>query len=191
ARQNVRGLDVPTAGGVVVLLALLPGWVATGVLTARWQSDVVSFELAGAFGVVGTVAIFAFLGLVDDVLAQGAERGFRGHLGALARGRLTTGGVKLVGGGLAALAIAAQPQLWRWLLDASVIALAANLANLLDRAPGRLTKVSILAVAALVLVAPAGEEWRVGAAALVVGAALGLLVPELREQIMLGDTGAN
>ena len=191
ARRNVRGLDVPTAGGAVLLLALLPGWVATNVLTVRWQFDVVSFELASAFGVVGPVAIFAFLGLVDDVLAQGAERGFRGHLGALATGRLTTGGVKLVGGGLAALAIAAQPELWRWLLDAAVIALAANLANLLDRAPGRLTKVSVLVVAVLAVIAPAGEEWRVGSAALVVGVALGMVVPELREQIMLGDTGAN
>ena len=70
-----------------------------------------------------------------------------------------------------------------------LIALAANLANLLDRAPGRVIKYSLLAYAPLAIVAGAGP---VGvAAAPVMGAALGMLPEDLRERVMLGDTGAN
>ena len=40
----------------------------------------------------------AFLGLLDDLLGTGADRGFRGHLRAVTEGRITTGFVKLFGG---------------------------------------------------------------------------------------------
>lgn len=191
-RRNVRGLDVPTAGGLVMVLALLPGWAAMSLLVAETQLDIVSFELAGAYGLTGMVVVFALLGVVDDLLAQGHERGFRGHVGALLGGRLTTGGVKLVGGGFVAVAMTAgSGPLWEVALNAAVIALAANLANLLDRAPGRVTKVSVVAFAVLLLAGAAAERHGLAPVALVLGTALGLLLPELRERVMLGDTGAN
>lgn len=196
ARTNVRGRAVPTAGGVLFPLALLPLWAFALVDLARgW--DVWSRELGFATtGVLGPVVVFALLGLVDDLLAVGEERGFRGHLRALVHGRLTTGGVKLVGGGLAAVGFAvtagsAGRPLWELGVDALLVALAANLANLLDRAPGRVTKVSVLVLVALVAAGSADDRSVLGGAALVVGLALGLLVPELREKVMLGDTGAN
>ena len=70
-----------------------------------------------------------------------------------------------------------------------LIALAANLGNLLDRAPGRTIKVGLVAYVPIVIVigtAPIGI-----AVAPVMGAALGLLPDDLRERLMLGDTGAN
>jgi UDP-GlcNAc:undecaprenyl-phosphate GlcNAc-1-phosphate transferase len=192
ARRNVRGIDVPTAGGLVMVLALLPGWAAMNLLVAETELDVVSVHLAGVYWVTGVVAVFALLGALDDLLAQGHERGFRGHVGAILQGRLTTGGVKLVGGGLVALAIAAgSGPLWEVAVNAAVIALAANLANLFDRAPARLTKVSVVAFVALLLAASAGERHGLASIALVLGTAVGLVVPELRERVMLGDTGAN
>ena len=51
---------------------------------------------------------FALLGLLDDLGGDGDDRGFGGHLRAMSRGRMTTGGVKLVGGGLLAV-VAASP----------------------------------------------------------------------------------
>ena len=51
---------------------------------------------AGATTVVLVAVLgFCLLGLLDDLAATGSERGFTGHLRALAQGRLTTGGLKL------------------------------------------------------------------------------------------------
>jgi UDP-N-acetylmuramyl pentapeptide phosphotransferase/UDP-N-acetylglucosamine-1-phosphate transferase len=63
------------------------------------------------------------------------------------------------------------------------------LANLLDRAPGRAIKIGLLAWIPIALIARADT---VGVAiAPVVGAFAGLLGDDLRERLMLGDTGAN
>ena len=69
------------------------------------------------------------------------------------------------------------------------MALAANLGNLFDRAPGRTIKVGLLAYLPIALAAGTGP---VGLALVpVVGAAVGLLPADLGERLMLGDTGAN
>jgi UDP-N-acetylmuramyl pentapeptide phosphotransferase/UDP-N-acetylglucosamine-1-phosphate transferase len=100
--------------------------------------------------------------------------------------------VKLLGGAAIALVLAAAPGFVTWqrlFADAVLIALAANLANLLDRAPGRVIKYSLVAYAPLAYVAGAGP---VGVAvAPLMGAVLGVLPDDLRERVMLGDTGAN
>jgi len=105
---------------------------------------------------------------------------------------MTTGTLKLVGGAMLAVAVAGS-LLGRAPLrlagDAALIALSANAANLFDRAPGRVIKVGVVAFA--VLVAVAGERARLGPVAVVMGAALGLLVDDLREHLMVGDAGAN
>ena len=70
-------------------------------------------------------------------------------------------------------------------LGAGVVAGGANLFNLLDLRPGRALKAGVLAGAPLMASASGGL------AAGPVGACLGLLPDDLREQIMLGDSGAN
>ena len=77
----------------------------------------------------------------------------------------------------------------RLLADAVLIALAANLANLLDRAPGRAIKVGLLAWIPIAFVA--GGDGVGVAIAPVIGAFCGLLGDDLHEHLMLGDTGAN
>src|SRR5205807_9674243 len=99
---------------------------------------------------------FGFLGLVDDVVGGGHAQGFRGHLRELFRGRLTTGGFKLVGGAAVGLVLAGAKDsgsLGRLFADAALIALAANLANQLDRRPGRVIKVGVLVFVVLVVTA--------------------------------------
>jgi UDP-N-acetylmuramyl pentapeptide phosphotransferase/UDP-N-acetylglucosamine-1-phosphate transferase len=122
----------------------------------------------------------------------GEDRGFRGHVRALAEGRLTTGFLKLFGGAGVAVVLVATPGFAtgrRLVIDAVLIALAANLGNLLDRAPGRTIKVAT--VAYLPLAVSLGTDAVGVAMAPVMGAALGLLPDDLGERIMLGDTGAN
>jgi UDP-GlcNAc:undecaprenyl-phosphate/decaprenyl-phosphate GlcNAc-1-phosphate transferase len=144
-----------------------------------------SLVLFAAFG-------FGFLGFVDDLLGAGQDRGFRGHVRALAEGRLTTGFLKLFGGAGVAVVLVATPGFAtgrRLITDAVLIALAANFANLLDLAPGRLIKASWVAYLPLAVVLGTDD---IGIAiAPVMGAALGLLPDDLRERLMLGDTGAN
>ena len=100
--------------------------------------------------------------------------------------------LKLVGGAAVAVVLVATPgfKSGRTLIvDAMLIALAANLGNLLDRAPGRTIKFGLVAYVPIAIVvgsAPIGI-----AIAPVMGAALGLLGDDLHERLMLGDTGAN
>jgi UDP-N-acetylmuramyl pentapeptide phosphotransferase/UDP-N-acetylglucosamine-1-phosphate transferase len=190
-RTNYRGHILPTAGGLFIMLSVLvidAGRSVLGAIGVGSESGLTEARLAVLFAVFG----FGFLGLVDDLAAHGEDRGFKGHLGALREGRVTTGLLKLVGGAAIAVVIVASPgfKSGRTLIvDAMLIALAANLGNLLDRAPGRTIKFGLVAyvpIAVGIGTAPIGI-----AVAPVMGAALGLLPDDLRERLMLGDTGAN
>ncbi|MGI8809276.1 MAG: hypothetical protein ACR2KK_15850 [Acidimicrobiales bacterium] len=200
ARHNFRGRALPTAAGIVLPLA--------AVLVEGGRAVVGSFGVGdgpGAGGVRYLVLLaalgFGLLGLIDDLAGGGGgvaavdggtERGFRGHLQALAQGRVTTGALKLLGGGLLALLVVApvvgeSPA--RLLADAALVALCANLGNLLDRAPGRTVKCGVTAFVVLALAAHRTSA--LSGTAVVVGAALGLLLDDLHERLMLGDAGSN
>lgn len=190
-RENYRGRHLPTGAGLVLALALLVVEAGRAVVSAA--ADGVSGIGSGRAAVLVLVLGLALLGLLDDLAGSGERRGFRGHLRSLAEGTLTTGAAKMIGGGaVAALAVAvARPSnnLLELITDAALVALAANLGNLFDLAPGRAIKVSMLAFA--VLVAATAVDPRLSGPAVVVGAAFGLLFDDLRERLMLGDTGAN
>jgi UDP-GlcNAc:undecaprenyl-phosphate/decaprenyl-phosphate GlcNAc-1-phosphate transferase len=190
ARVNYRGVSVPTAGGVFAVIAVVVVEAVRAVIAAFGPGTVSEAE---RFAVLAACVGFAFLGLVDDLFGSDADRGFRGHVRALATGKVTTGMVKVVGGAALAVVVVAavRPSSSgaRLLVDAALVALAANLANLFDRAPGRTIKVALLAWVPIALIAR-GDPGGV-ATATVVGAFAGLLGADLREQLMLGDTGAN
>jgi hypothetical protein len=190
-RENWRGREVVTAAGIVLPLAALVVEAGRAVAGAAGAGD--AGGPSGARALVLLVAVgFGLLGLVDDVLGDGTARGFRGHVVALARGRLTTGGLKLLGGAavaLVAVAPGAGSSLGRMFVDGALVALAANLGNLLDRAPGRVTKVATVAFVALVI--GTGAAHALGGVAVVFGAALALFLDDLHERLMLGDAGAN
>ena len=190
ARPNYRGHLLPTAAGVVLPVAALLVEAGRAVTGAFGVGDA-GVGAARALTLVAAAG-FALLGLIDDMAGVSSERGFRGHLRALVAGRLTTGGLKLIGGAALAVVVVApvagrSPA--RLLADAALVALAANLGNLFDRAPGRTVKVGAGAFVALAL----GAAWdpALAGVAVVVGAALGLLLDDLHERLMLGDAGAN
>jgi UDP-N-acetylmuramyl pentapeptide phosphotransferase/UDP-N-acetylglucosamine-1-phosphate transferase len=200
ARHNYRGRSLPTAAGIVLPLAAVLVEAGRAVVGAFGVGD--SPGIGGARGLVLLAALaYGLLGLVDDLAGGrggapaaggGAERGFRGHLGALAEGRVTTGALKLFGGAAVALLVVAPvagESPGRLLADAALVALSANLGNLLDRAPGRTVKCSVGAF--LVLAVAAHRRSALSGTAVVVGAALGLLLDDLHERLMLGDAGSN
>ncbi|GMA31645.1 hypothetical protein [Litorihabitans aurantiacus] len=189
-RTNFRGRSVSLAGGLATATGALAGTVATG----------------GAPALAGGVAVAAAggLGALDDLTERPDDRGtkgLRGHLGALARGTVTTGAVKLVGitaASLVAGAVLATDRRDRrgtaalgTALDAvtsgALVAGTANLLNLLDLRPGRALKATALLGGPLVAVGGPGA----GVAAAAVGAAVAAAPSDLAETTMLGDTGAN
>jgi|SRR5690625_2205732 len=187
-RTNFSGRTVTLAEGALVV-------AGTSVLSLRTGRATDTAVLAG----IGA------LGLLDDLLephmrraGRPVSKGLRGHLGALRRGRLTTGALKAAGIPLLALAGAAASPAPRGgamvLADAALTAGCANLANLLDLRPGRALKVILPAAALLAAPAAAGSaraatRTHLGRAALL--PALVALPPDLREHGMLGDAGAN
>jgi UDP-GlcNAc:undecaprenyl-phosphate GlcNAc-1-phosphate transferase len=167
------------AGAIIAFLAVL--------LPRPSASDDASRTLL--FGGAALVVVLA-AGLLDDLRGHRA-RGFGGHLGSLARGRVTTGIVKLIvgvsvgvwlavwlGGGAARVAAAAV-----------LIVVSINLWNALDVVPGRALKWAIPVLAGVVgagLDDPAGIVAGAG-----LGASAALLPLDLGERGMLGDAGSN
>lgn len=191
ARRNHADRLVPTSGGILIVLAVLvieAGRAILGSLGVGGEPDLTIERSLVLFAVFG----FGLLGLVDDLLGDGTVRGFKGHITALLHGRITTGFLKLFGGAGVAVVLVATPGFAtgrRLLVDAVLIALAANLGNLLDRAPGRTIKAALIAYVPLAIVL--GDGAVAVAIAPAMGAAFGLLGDDLRERLMLGDAGAN
>lgn len=169
-------------------------------------------------------------GYIDDFYESAFSRtskGLRGHLGALSRGHLTSGALKIVIIGAGAALAARFPgaastsrssasrasssrasascgtashgnishrissparQLALHAERTILIAATANLINLLDLAPGRAWKGTLIAAAPFSLVSypPAGPV-----AAALVGTGAACLPEDLAGTVMLGDTGAN
>lgn len=191
SRTNYRGARLPTAVGLVIPMATVACSAALSLLTTLgWRPDRPGLDALGL--TVTAVLGFGILGFLDDVAVDEGASGYRGHVTALLRGKLTAGSLKMVAGPAVALVVVSpvsDDSAVRMLLDGALVALAANLANLFDRAPGRVAKVSLLCAGALVAGTAASPELL--GLAVVSGAVCALIVPDLREQMMLGDSGAN
>ncbi|MBI4728782.1 MAG: glycosyltransferase [Acidobacteria bacterium] len=188
-RSNYRGIEVAAGGGIAPLagLTVAAGLVALAHAVAPGSPRVAAAALVDTAFLQAALG-FGLLGLWDD-LAAGPGRGWRAHLVALARGRPESGAIKLGAGAALAVAIVAPyGRSLGWILaDAAIVALSANLFNLLDVRPGRAGKFTVLA--AVPLLAVGGPTAPAIAAAL--GGTLAFLPFDLRERVMLGDAGAN
>lgn len=182
-KRNYADREVITGAGVLAIFSFL---VTAALLT------LVNRNRAGwVYDTVFLVCGFGLLGLLDDILGDAGARGFRGHLAALKDGRLTSGALKLLlGVAVAMVATLTDEGIGIQLLRVVIIAGAANAANLLDLAPGRATKVAILALIPAVILERANAYFLVGPI-MFTGAIAGLLPFEMREEVMLGDAGAN
>ena len=183
-RTNHRGEPVTLVEGPALTVASVAVSAVGPGLAPRVRA---ALAVAGA----GSAAFGGY----DDLAGSGSRRGFRGHLGALAQGELTTGAVKL--GGIGATGLVSAMLLGGGPADvainAALAAGGANLLNLFDLRPGRALKV---ALASGTLLAGGARGGRSRAAALPVvaaplGAAAALLPEDLGERAMLGDAGAN
>ncbi|PKQ38861.1 MAG: hypothetical protein CVT59_01950 [Actinobacteria bacterium HGW-Actinobacteria-1] len=214
--SNYRGRQVYAGLGIVWII-----WAGCAIVCGVATAAIDDGTALVALTLIGPLALVAAsLGLVDDAYGTVTDRGFRGHFRALARGRVTTGMLKLIGIGAASLVVAAilgQIAPWQtglsgiasvaaFLLAAAAIALTANVVNLTDLRPGRALKVYALLVVigvAFVLAASlSGTSLGASPSALAVLSSLSLLLAllgpvfavwryDLGEHGMLGDAGSN
>ncbi len=135
-RTNHRGEPVTLLEGPAVALAGAVAATAAAGVPARSRAALAA-AAAGA----------AAFGGYDDIAGSGDRRGFRGHLGALAHGEVTTGAVKLGGIGVTGVAAAALTGglAADVAINSALIAGSANLLNLFDLRPGRALKVVMAA----------------------------------------------
>ena len=142
-RTNHRGEAVTLLEGPALAVAAIAAPALGSGLSPRVRA---------ALAVAGTGA--AAFGGYDDLAGDGDRRGFRGHLGALAHGEVTTGAVKLGGIGTTGLVAAAVlgggPA--DVAINAGLVAGGANLLNLFDLRPGRAIKVALASGALLAAV---------------------------------------
>ncbi|WP_018085105.1 hypothetical protein [Desulfurispora thermophila] len=194
-RPNYRQENIPLGAGIVFLLNIL---LATPLLllwfalarSGPWPGLSAADQKTWLLFLFGAT-VFTALGLLDDVWGNRETTGLKGHLRQLLAGRLTTGGIKFVFGGSAALiaALLLGGTWWEVVVNTLTIALSVNLINLLDLRPGRAGK-GYLLVTALLL----PQTWP-GLPAqmllLLTGSLLAYLPADLKARAMLGDTGAN
>ncbi len=183
-RPNFRGDQIPVGVGLLFFLAVL---LPAGLLIL-WQP--------GVYGTGGLMYLLALgtmtlLGLVDDVFGSRADSGLKGHLRKMFRGELTTGGLKLLTGGLMALVVSVTlSRGWQELaMNTLVIALSINAVNLLDLRPGRAGKGYFVVIILLLLTHWTNTNlvWGI----LTAGALSAYLPTDLRAGAMMGDTGSN
>lgn len=192
-RRNFRGASVPVAAGVVLVVATIAVEAVLSAVTVGWPDLVSRGPTSRSLAVMAALG-FGLLGCFDDLAAHGDERGFRGHVRSMLRGRLSTGGLKLAAGGLLSVIVVARTGVDSLVdlgVGAVLLALAANLGNLFDRAPGRTIKVGLLSAIVLVATTAAAELDALSGPVLLLGAGAGLLWADLREELMLGDAGSN
>jgi UDP-GlcNAc:undecaprenyl-phosphate GlcNAc-1-phosphate transferase len=149
SRTNHRGEPVTLLEGPAVAAGAIAGVLAQagvramGSGTGRTARKGYSLRADTAM-IVAAVGAAAF-GAYDDLAGSGDRRGFRGHLGALRHGEVTTGAVKLGGIGVTGLlsAVVAGGPATDVVLNAGLVAGGANLLNLFDLRPGRAIKVAV------------------------------------------------
>lgn len=211
--ENYRGRKVFVGLGVAWLV-----WagaaIVMGVVGAAVGGEA---SLLPLLTLAGPLALVCFaLGLFDDAFGTGASRGFRGHLAAFRQGRLTTGGLKLIGISAASLVAAAvvmqavtgggnevDPALILAVPAGAAIALTANFVNLMDLRPVRASKVyivlavfgvisSVIGMGGVVDAPWSGRLLDAGVLVLfVLGPVIATWSHDAGERGMLGDAGAN
>ncbi len=187
-RKNYLGNDIPVSVGISFPVSLI--------LVFLFYALIQRYDFSFHIYLIGIISI-CFLGFIDDMLGQRDTLGFKGHFGALFKGKLTTGGFKALGGGIIAffiaLSVSGLESLWNgWidiLLNTLIIALFTNMLNLLDLRPGRAIKGYLFFLFLIIFMAGGRVNWLLIAPLL--GVILVYFPVDLKARAMMGDSGSN
>lgn len=177
-KENFAGEKIPSAAGLLFILFSVISWSGYSLLLKTHAPQRLIF----------LITIIGAISLLDDMVGTKENQGFSGHFRLLLKGRLTTGALKAIVSFLAVvMIIEGRNNRTEFFLDAGLILLMTNFINLLDLRPGRALKVFIL-LAVLITITVPPTFFYIGPALLL---ALPYLPYELKQKVMLGDTGAN
>lgn len=181
-RPNYLGQKIPVSVGISFPAAVMLVYMLSAMLSL-FQSDYLLF-------ILGLMTV-SFLGFIDDMLGQRDTLGFKGHLGALLKGRLTTGGLKAGGGFAMALFLAYfhSPSIQDLVINCFLIGLFTNLINLLDLRPGRAIKGFFFFLLVIIPLAAGKVEWMLVAP--LMGVVLYYFRFDVGARTMMGDAGSN
>jgi hypothetical protein len=191
---NYRGRLLRVVLGIAVTSGVVVGSLA--VLMGDLRRARILPTIEGTLQILVAIVMVFIAGLFDDSQPQ-LVRGPMAHARALARGRLTSGILKMVAIAVAATVVvdATRGLSLGVLVGIAFIAGTANLWNLLDVTPGRSIKFFLLAaIGILVAIVLLGLCVTCGFSVFLItglAAALVALPFDLRESAMLGDGGSN
>lgn len=157
-------------------------------IMARSPGRIDSVQLLALLALTATTS---WVGFIDDLIGNRLIGGLRGHFSQLKFGIITTGTLKAIVG-LAVSAIVAgfvSDNIISFLINAAVMVLSINAANLFDLRPGRAIKVFSLATLGTFAASISSPFW--GLWGLIIPPVGGLLWGDMKEQSMIGDTGSN
>lgn len=183
-RANFQGKQIPCGFGFAVIIAAVPAYI-TMLLIHGVDVRAVLFGF--------TLTAFGTLGLLDDIYGTREAGGFLGHFGLLKKGRVSTGLIKAIVGGLLGLVIGGFVggfTLADTVINGLLITLSANMLNLLDLRPGR--AVSCYWIGILVLLLVKHEESQIWVSLLPTFLPVAVITALDRSaKVMMGDAGSN
>lgn len=182
-RVNFKGQRIPAGYGFIILMAAVPVYMMMSIGDGYSRN---------AWTYIITILGFGILGLVDDIHGTRETGGFRGHFSFLLKGKVTTGIAKVVVGGILSLMlglIIAGYQPMAIIANGLLIALSANMLNLLDLRPGRAISCFWLVLVILIVIFPKGIFYVMLMPVII--PSLYLTILDRSARVMLGDAGSN
>lgn len=182
-RTNFKGQQIPAGYGFLITLTAIPVYMLMA-LAVVMSRDAWTY----AVGILG----FGALGLIDDMYGTRETGGFRGHFSLLLKGSVSTGFAKAAAGGILSLLLGLMISGYQpapIIVNGLLIALSANMLNLLDLRPGR--AVSCFWAGLIVLMAAFPKSMFHVMLLPVVISSLWITVLDRRARVMLGDAGSN
>lgn len=182
-RINFKGQNIPAGYGFIILMAAVPVYIMMAI-GVGYSRDAWTYIIA----IIG----FGIMGLVDDIHGTREVGGFKGHFSLLLKGRITTGIAKVVVGGILSLLlglIIAGYQPFVIIVNGLLIALSANMLNLLDLRPGR--AVSCFWLGLIILIAVFTKSMFDLMLLPVIIPCLYLTYMDRSARVMMGDAGSN
>ncbi|MFA5524266.1 MAG: phospho-N-acetylmuramoyl-pentapeptide-transferase [Tissierellales bacterium] len=180
---NYRNQNTPIGMGLVFVL--VQSFVIITFVQFKNNSNTFNFFY------IFSIQMIALIGVIDDLIGEKEVKGFRGHIYSLFNLRLTTGGLKLIIGGvvglLVSLTLSKNP--FELIVNILIIGLFTNLINLFDLRPGRACKVFIV-FSILMIFSAMSKEYNYIITSLM-GNVLVYIPYDLKAKSMMGDAGSN